>query len=134
MTETVNTVERHIILFAELFQPAVRGLVVHGFAVPLDKEPVALMPLIAALLSSLLLLSLHLLDHLHQLGVDILLVGTAVDVQIAGARQVLVAELPGIHADLLGQVDGVDGVELDVVLGDVPPGGGKGRYPRGRVP
>ena len=47
MTEAVNTVERHIILLAELFQPAVRGLIVHGFAVPLDKESVTLYPLVA---------------------------------------------------------------------------------------
>ena len=37
------------------------------------------------------------------------------------------------HADLLGQVDGVDGVDLDVVLGDVALGSGiqmVGRAPR----
>ena len=31
---------------------------------------------------------------------------------------------PLAHADLGGQVDGVDGVQLDVVLGDIPLGGG----------
>ena len=31
---------------------------------------------------------------------------------------------PLAHADLLGQIDGIDGVDLDVVLGDVPLGGG----------
>ena len=49
MTETVNTVERHIVLFAELFQPAVRGLIVHGFAVPLDKQSVAFYPLVTTI-------------------------------------------------------------------------------------
>ena len=48
MTEAMQTIKGKIVLLAELFQPAVRGLVVHGFAVPLDKEPVCLHPLVTA--------------------------------------------------------------------------------------
>ena len=40
MTETVNAVERHIVLLTELFEPAIGSLIVHWTTVPLDEQPV----------------------------------------------------------------------------------------------
>ena len=71
MAETVNAVERHIVLLAELFQPAVRGLIVHGLAVPLDEQPVALYPLVAQAKCFFVLLVFQLFENTHDIRTDL---------------------------------------------------------------
>lgn len=71
MTKAVDSIERHIVLLAELFQPAVRGLIVHGFAVPLDEQPVALYPLVAQAECLFVLLVFQFFKDTHDVGTDL---------------------------------------------------------------